>query len=105
MRNFDCPQCAASARQGQFLANLAKKLSRKGRTRTENATVVSRRVASARFPTAGSTWDYLVSFRLDNGTELELIVTEAQFHVLNEGQTGTLTWAGDTLSSFVAAEV
>ena len=105
MKNFDCPQCAASTRQGQFLANLAKKLSRKGRARTENATVVSRRVASARFPTAGSTWDYLVAFRLNDGTEPELVVSEAQFQDLDEGQTGILTWTGDALSSFDTAEL
>ena len=100
MKDFDCKQCAASARQGQALTNFFKKFFRKGKVRTDSATVVSLRMASARFPTAGSTWDCLAVFRLSDGSEPELVVPEAQFRDLKEGRTGTLTWEGETFLRF-----
>lgn len=83
MKNYDCKQ---------------------GKEQTADATVFSRRIASARFPTKGSTWDYWVKFILADGSETELIVTEDQYSILVEGRQGTLTWEGETLLSFEAKE-
>ena len=100
MKSFDCKQCKVSADRSIFLTNLFKKLTRKGESRTSAATVVSRRLMSARFPTQGSTWDHLVTFRLEDGTETELFVTEEIYHALTPGMEGTLTFQGDELISF-----
>jgi hypothetical protein len=100
MKNYDCKQCKVSADRSIFLTNLFKKLSRKGETQSEEATVLSRRLMSARFPTQGSTWDYLVTFRLADGRETELFVTEEVYRTMIPGMNGTLTWQGDELISF-----
>ena len=100
MKSFDCKQCKVSAERSIFLTGLFKKLSRSGKERNEEATVASRRVASARFPTPGNTWDYLVKFVLSDGSEAELCATKAQYHSLTEGQTGILTWEGETFLAF-----
>ena len=101
MKNFDCKQCKVSADRSIFLTNLFKKITRKGESRTAAARVVSRRLMSARFPTQGSTWDHLVTFRLEDGTETELFVTEEMYHSLTPGQKGTLSWNGDELATFI----
>lgn len=100
MKSFDCKQCKVSADRSIFLTNLFKKLSRSGTEQTSAATVLSRRLASARFPTPGGTWEHWVKFSLPDGSQLEIIVPERQFDTFTEGQTGTLTWEGDTLLSF-----
>ena len=99
MKSYDCKQCKAAADRSIFLTNLVKKLGFGGKKRTEYATVVSKRLASARFPTQGSTWDHWVAFQLPDGTEAMLLTGE-QFPSLQEGASGTLTWQGDTLLSF-----
>ena len=104
MKSYDCKQCKVSADRSIFLTNLVKKLGFGGKKRRSEATVVSKRLASARFPTQGSTWDYWVTFRLADGTEAELLVSEEQFHGLTEDASGTLTWQGDTLLSFEETE-
>lgn len=104
MKSFDCKQCKVSADRSIFLTNLFKKLSRGGKEQTAGAAVFSRRMASARFPTPGSTWEHWVKFILADGSELELLVTEAQYDVLTEGQQGVLTWEGETLLRFEAKE-
>lgn len=104
MKSFDCKQCKVSADRSIFLTGLFKKLSRGGTEQSEEATVVSRRMASARFPTPGNTWDHLVTFRLSNGTEAELFVTEDQFQQLKEGQCGILTWEGETFLNLESLE-
>lgn len=100
MKSFDCKQCKVSAERSIFLTNLFKKLSRGGKEQTAPATVSGRRLASARFPTQGSTWDHWVKFVLADGTEVELLTTESQFHTLPEGASGTLIWLGEALLSF-----
>lgn len=100
MKSFDCKQCAVGARQSQLLTSFFKKRSRGGETRTDTATVKSRRMASARFPTADSTWDYLVTFTLFDGSDTELIVQKEQYIDLTAGTKGTLTWEGEAVLSF-----
>lgn len=100
MKNYDCKQCKVSADRSVFLTNLFKKLTRGGKEQTADAAVFSRRIASARFPTKGSTWDYWVKFILADGSETELIVTEELYGTLTEGRQGTLTWEGETLLNF-----
>ena len=100
MKSYDCKQCKVAADRSIFLTGLMKKLNLGGKEKTSQATVLSRRVASARFPTQGNTWDHWVSFSLEDGSEVEIAVPEAQYQKLTEGQTGLLTWKGDTLLSF-----
>lgn len=100
MKSFDCKQCKVSAQRSIFLTGLFKKLSRGGEERTDTATVISRRMASARFPTPGNTWDHLVKFTLSDGRETELFTTAEQFQALAEGDRGTLTWEGETFLRF-----
>lgn len=104
MKSFDCKQCKVSADRSIFLTNLFKKMSRGGKEQTADAAVFSRRMASARFPTPGNTWDHWVKFVLADGGEAELIVTEDQYNALSEGQQGVLTWEGESLLSFEAKE-
>ena len=100
MKSFDCKQCRVSAERSIFLTNLFKKLSRGGKEQTAEATVLSRRMSSARFPTPGSTWEYWVKFHLADGSETELMVAEAQYTTLFDGQQGALTWEGENLLCF-----
>ena len=100
MKNFDCKQCAASARQGQALTNFFSKFWRRGKAQTSPATVKSHRMESARFPTPESTWNWLVTFTLEDGKEVELHTLEIQFSELKDGQTGSLTWEGENFLSF-----
>lgn len=104
MKSFDCKQCKVSADRSIFLTNLFKKLTQGGKEQTAEATVVSHRMASARFPTQGNTWDHWVKFVLADGAEVELLTSESEFHSLKEGAAGTLTWQGDALLSFEAKE-
>lgn len=102
MKNYDCKQCKVAADRSIFLTNLVKKLFRSGKEQTDTATVVSRRIASARFPTQGSTWDHWITFRLSDGSEAELLTPEEVFRTLPEGASGSLTWQDD---SFVRFEI
>ena len=100
MKSFDCKTCKVSADRSIFLTNLFKKLNWGSKECTAEATVVSRRLASARFPTPGNTWDRWVKFRLADGTDLELITGEDRFEAFREGQSGTLTWEGENFRDF-----
>lgn len=100
MKSYDCKQCKVAADRSIFLTGLFKKLSRGGKEQTAEATVVGKRMASARLPTPGNTWDRLVNFRLSDGSEQELYLTEEQFNALPDGTSGTLTWEGDTFLRF-----
>ena len=77
-----------------------------GKPLTGSAVVVSRRVETAKFAGSGwgnnSGWNYLVTFRLAGGEEIELYVFENEYKLLTEGLTGQLTWHKDTLSGFAA---
>ena len=100
MKSYDCKQCKVAADRSIFLTNLFKKLGFGGKTKTEVATVCSKRLASARFPTPGSTWDYWLTFTLTDGSKTEVLTTENQYHQLPVGQSGRLTWEGDKFLSF-----
>ena len=100
MKSYDCKQCKVAADRSIFLTNFFKKLRRGNRERTAEATVVSKRFASARFPTQGNTWDRWVKFSLADGSELELLADADLFELLKEGQTGLLTWGGENLMQF-----
>ena len=104
MKDFDCKQCAVGARQSQALASFFKQLFRRGKERTEVATVHSKRLESARFPTPGSTWNYLVTFICESGEQVELHTMEENFQALQEGMTGFLTWEGENFLRFEAKE-
>lgn len=66
----------------------------RGPEMTGPATVRSSRVKTGRAPTRGSHWDYMMTFALADGKEVELYVTEDVFSTLKEGQSGQLTWQG-----------
>ena len=97
---FDCKQCQVSARQGITLTNWFKKLSRSGKERTQPATVLSHRISAASFPTMESTWNYLVTFTLSDGSKTELYATEEAYDCLKDGMSGQLTWQGENFVSF-----
>lgn len=100
MKSFDCKACAVGARQSQTLTSFFKKLSRGGKERSDTATVKSHRMTTARFPTPESTWNYLVTFTLSDGSEVELHTEQSQYNDLLDGQSGSLTWEGETFISF-----
>lgn len=104
MKSYDCKQCKVAADRSIFLTNLVKKFGFGSKKQTEQATVVSKRLSSARFPTQGSTWDHWIKFTLAEGQEFELLADEALFEVLSEGQTGILSWQRDTMLSFEVTE-
>lgn len=99
MKSFDCKSCAVGARQSQTLSQFFKKLSRGGKEQSGTATVKSHRMTTARFPTPESTWNFLVTFTLADGKEVELHTGESQYKQLQDGQNGTLTWEGENYIS------
>ena len=103
MKSYDCKQCKVAADRSIFLTNLMKKLKLGGKEKSSEATVLSRRIASARFPTQGSTWDHWNTFLLSDGSEVELLTPEEVFRTLPEGASGSLTWQGDSFVSFEIA--
>lgn len=104
MKDFDCKQCAVGARQSKILTDFFSRMSRRGKKRTEAATVLSHRVEAARFPTPGSTWSYRISFCLASGSKVELYATEAIYNQLQDGQAGDLTWEGENFLVFETKE-
>jgi hypothetical protein len=104
VKSYDCKQCKVAADRSIFLTSFFKKLGRGGQEHTAEATVVSKRLASARFPTQGNTWDRWVKFSLADGSEVELITADDQFETLTEGQSGTLSWEGETFLTFTRKE-
>lgn len=100
MKSFDCKACAVGARQSQTLGAFFQKLLRGGKEQSAAATVKSHRMEMARVPTPGSTWNWLVTFTLADGKEVELHTLEDQYNELKDGQTGNLTWEGETFLSF-----
>lgn len=72
---------------------------------TGPAAVVSRRVEMAKFSTGSAhsktnNWNYMVTFRLSDGEEIELYVAEPEYKELTEGLQGQLTWKNDNLVTF-----
>ena len=73
----------------------------RGPEMTGKATVVSKRVDQGRYlGKAPSRWNYLMTFALSDGEEVELYVTDDIFSSLKEGQTGLLNWQGKRFYSF-----
>lgn len=72
--------------------------------RTAKAEVIARRVQSGNpirsGRSAGLGYTFLVTFRLAEGTELELYAYDHEYGALKEGMTGELTWKGPYFVSF-----
>ena len=98
-----CP-CTLGNSVAGALFNLrnAKKLNEDHPEQTASATVLSRKVDTCYSLTkSDSSWAYLVTFRLENGEDVELKTTEADYGKLKEGNATTITWKGEELLSFV----
>lgn len=72
---------------------------------TGHATVVSHRVAQrAEMPKEDAryvgNWNYLVTFSLSDGEEIELYTIQEDFRALNDGTSGTLVWETKRLIQF-----
>lgn len=94
---------------GRFLLQVRDTVS--GPVLTGSATVVSKRVTEADYRTrsrnaktwyVNSGWNYLVTFRLSDGELLELYTFENDYHRLEAGMMGQLTWHKDSMSRFDA---
>ena len=68
---------------------------------TGRATVTSKRVDQGRYlGKAPSRWNYMMTFALSDGEEIELYVTQDIFSTLQVGHTGQLTWQGKRFYHF-----
>ena len=77
----------------------------KGPEMAGRATVVSKRVDQGRYLGKSTTrWNYLMTFALADGEEVELYVTDDIFSSLKEGQTGLLNWQGKRFYGFDSDE-
>lgn len=97
-----CP-CTLGNSISQALNNLrkAKKLNETGPEQTGSATVLSRRVDTCySLEKTDSSWAYLVIFQLEDGQEMELKASEADYSRLKEGTQIQLTWQDDQVLSF-----
>jgi hypothetical protein len=80
----------------------AKKLNSQQPEQTAAATVLSRRVDTCyQLEKTDSSWAYLVNFRLENGQETELKVSEEDYKKLKEGTSLSITWQDGKLISFL----
>lgn len=64
---------------------------------TAHAKVLSRRVQSGNPHRSGRStqgYTFLVTFELDDGTQLELYAYDVEYGALQEGMEGNLTWKG-----------
>ena len=84
-----------------FAAMVVYHITSHGHEMTGTATVISRRMEVGKL---GSKWtdnyNRLITFRLSDGSELELYVSKEAYEVLPDGETGQLVWQGDQLRSF-----
>jgi len=97
-----CP-CTLGNSVSQALNNLrkAKKLNEKGPEQTAAATVLSRKVDTCySLEKSDSSWGYYVTFRLEDGREIRLNASEADYGKLKEGLAVTITWQDEQLLSF-----
>ncbi len=81
-----------------------KKLNCDAPEETASAEVLSRRVFHSNTMYHESPWQYLVTFRLEDGREVEVKVTESRYGRLKEGLRGKLTWQEERLLDFVPSE-
>lgn len=98
-----CP-CTLGNSVSQALNNFrsAKKLKEDLPEQTSRATILSRRVDTCyRLAKSDSSWAYLVTFRLENGEEVQLNVSESDYKKMKDGTSLSITWKGDTLTSFI----
>lgn len=98
-----CP-CTFGNSVSQALNNLrnAKKLNSLGPEQTCSATVLSRKVDTCySLEKSDSSWGYFVTFQLEDGQEIPLKTSEADYGKLKEGKTVTITRKGDALVSFI----
>jgi len=73
--------------------------------RTANAEVVSRQVETGANRTgrsSGMGYNYRITFRLEDGTEVALYAYDHEYGGLKEGITGKLTWKGPYFIRFDA---
>lgn len=96
-----CP-CTFGNSISKALFNLrdAKKLNSCAPEQTSRATVLSRSVRHHNSIYHEAPWQYLVTFRLENGEEKELTTTEEIYTTLKEDSRGMLTWQESQLISF-----
>ncbi|MBO7252923.1 MAG: DUF2500 family protein [Oscillospiraceae bacterium] len=97
-----CPCTMGNSISGAlFNLRNAKKLNEELPEQTASAVVLSRRVDTVYSLTrSSSSWAYLVTFRLENGEQLELKTTEEHYPDFKEGACGTLTWQAENILSF-----
>ena len=73
----------------------------KGPEMTGHATVKSKLVEQGRYlGRAPSRWNYMMTFSLSDGEEIELYVTDDIFSSLQAGHSGQLTWQGKRFYHF-----
>lgn len=73
----------------------------KGPKLTGFATVKAHRAEQGRYlGKAPSRWNFIVTFTLSDGEELELYTFEEHFHALKDGTSGQLTWQGRNFLEF-----
>lgn len=76
--------------------------------RTAQASVISRRVQSGNpirsGRSAGFGYTFPMTFRLEDGEELELYAYDHEYGALREGMEGVLTWKGPYFVSFLQKE-
>ena len=96
-----CP-CTFGNSISKALFNLrdAKKLNNCEPEQTAPATVLSRTVRHNNSIYHEAPWQYVVTFRLEDGSEAEVITTEEIFKTLKEGTSGSLTWQEENLIAF-----
>lgn len=98
-----CP-CTIGNSVSKALFNLrdAKKLNNCEPEQTAPAAVLSRTVRHNNSIYHEDPWQYVVTFRLEDGTEKELVTSEETYRTLIENTEGTLTWQENKLISFEA---
>ena len=70
---------------------------------TGPATVTSHRVDQGSYHgKAPSRWNYVVTFTLSDGEEIELYTLLSDYQTLKDGTSGQLTWQGKRLLDFEA---
>ena len=96
-----CP-CTFGNSISKALFNLrdAKKLNNCEPEQTAPATVLSRTVRHNNSIYHEAPWPDVVTFRLEDGSEAEVITTEEIFSTLKEGTSGSLTWQEENLIAF-----
>ena len=68
---------------------------------TASATVVSRRLGTARYHGKWSSgWNHLVTFQLGDGSTIELYTGKEEYTQLTEGLRGQLVWQHDNFLNF-----